>query len=546
VLAAVLLMGWFSPEIYDTDFWWHLKTGQYVVEKHALPVPDPFAHTTGMRGPAYAGEEITRHFNLTHEWLAQTVLYLVYRAAGFPGIVLYRAALLALFCGLAGLIAYRRCGGFYRSLLAALAAAWVTGVFALDRPYLITFVLLAASIAILEYRRWIWVLPVLFLVWANAHGGFFLGWVVLAAYAAEALLLRIRKRPAAGDRALWVICAVSFLVSGINPNGFRIPQILGYYRSSFLTSRLLEWTPPRLWALSGFTVLLFGAAAALIWARRKARLVDWLLFAAFAVAAVAAQRNIFLVALWAPVLIAAYLPWKRPVPRFAAAALAVAMASGIAAGVARGRFFQLHVAEWKFPAGAADFLIAHGVTAPIFNTYEYGGYLIWRLWPQERVFIDGRALSESVFMDYMRILYNHDESGGRSAQQLLDDYGIQTLVMNGFEYGGGLVYLLAPALADPSQTDWKLVYTDPQSMVFMRQPPPGVEPLNSLRVLDHLEAECELHIAHEPQYPRCARGLGEVFLKVGDRTRARRWIGVYLSHAPGPDPEAEQAYRNLL
>ncbi len=182
----------------------------------------------------------------------------------------------------------------------------------------------------------------------------------------------------------------------------------------------------------------------------------------------------------------------------------------------------------------------------MFNTYEFGGYLMWRLWPQEKVFIDGRALSESVFMDYARILYNHDDSDGKGAQQLLNDYGVQAIVMNGFEYSNGLVYLLAPALADPAQKAWTLVYTDPQAMVFMRTPPPGVAPLDSLQVLDHLEQECDLHIHMEPQFPRCARGLGQIFSKVGDLTRARRWLGIYLSHPHDPDAEAEQAYAQMV
>src|SRR5260370_37873314 len=55
-LSAVCLFGWFSPEISDPDFWWHLKTGQYIVEKHALPVPDPFAYTTALAKPSYAAE----------------------------------------------------------------------------------------------------------------------------------------------------------------------------------------------------------------------------------------------------------------------------------------------------------------------------------------------------------------------------------------------------------------------------------------------------------------------------------------------------------
>ena len=545
-LSAVLLVGWFSPELSDTDYWWHLKTGQYIWEKHALPVPDPFAYTSAMARPAYAGEERTRDFNLTQEWLAQTLFYLIYRAAGFGGMVLFRAAVLTAFCALAGLLAWRRCGGVYGALAAAFATAGVASGFALDRPYLITFLLLASTIAILETRRWMWLLPPLFLIWANCHGGYFLGWVVLGAYSAEALFLKWRGRPQPDARRLWMAGAVSVLASGVNPNGFRIVQILLYYRSSFLVSRVLEWAPPRLWPPDEFAVLLFGAAALLLWARRRVRLVDWLLFLAFAPAAVSAQRNTFLIGFLAPILIASYFPWKPRFPVFAQWAAAALVVCALGVGIVSGSFFQLRAAEWRYPAGAADFLLAHHITEPIFNTYEYGGYLIWRLWPQERVFIDGCAPSESTFMDYARILYNRDASDGKSADELLDGYGIQTMVMNSFEYADGLVYLLGPALADPRRSDWKLVYSDAQAMVFMRHPPPGVEPLDSLRVLDHMETECALHIEREPQYPRCARGLGQVFTRIGAFPRARRWIGVYLAHPHDPDPEAEQAYQRLL
>jgi hypothetical protein len=191
----------------------------------------------------------------------------------------------------------------------------------------------------------------------------------------------------------------------------------------------------------------------------------------------------------------------------------------------------LRAAEWRYPAGAADFLLAHHVAGPTFNTYEYGGYLIWRLWPEERVFIDGRSLSESLFQDYGRILYNVEEAGGNSAQQLLNRYGVQTIVMNTFEYSEGLVYRLAPALADPRQTEWKLVYDDPTAIVLMRHPPVGVAPLDSLRVLTHMEQECDWHLQHEPRAPLCARALSQVFTQVGDQARAREWYGRYVGLA---------------
>jgi hypothetical protein len=546
LLCAVFLIGLFSTGIADYDFWWTLKSGQFIAQNHRLPVPDPFAFTTPLARDAYPGESVTRRFNLTFEWLAQLKFYSIYRLAGFGGIVLFRALLLAGCCALIGAIVWRRTSGFYRALAAAFAAAAVLWPdFAHDRSYLFTFLFLAATLAILEYRRWLWALPVIAVVWANCHGGFFLGWIAAAAYCAEALYLR-RAGPVNRDRELWIVAAVSVAASAINPNGFRVIEVLGYFRHSFLQSKLLEWSAPALWPLSPFSALLFAGAAAMLWARSRVRVADWLLFAAFAAAALSAQRNIFLIGFWAPVVIASYVPFKRAVPAIAQFAAAALVLAGLGIGLTRGSFFQFRAADWRFPSGAADFLLAHGVTSPMFNTYEFGGYLIWRLWPQERVFIDGRALSESIFNDYARILYNHSGAdGGKSGLSLLDQYGVQTIVMNGFEYSEGQVYNLLLAIST-GLTEWKLVYNDPQAVVFMRQPPAGVEALDPSLTLNHMESECALHLDREPRYPLCARALGTVFSATGQPSRARQWLGIYLSHPHEPDPDAEQAYARLL
>jgi hypothetical protein len=540
-LCAVLLLGAFSREVYDSDFWWHLRTGQYIVQNHALPVPDPFSFTTADARDAYPGESRTRHFNLTHEWLAQIFYYGIWSAGGPAAIVFTRACAIGGFCGLVGLIAWRRRGSFYAALAATLASAAVIQPFALDRPYHATWLGLAVTLAILEFRRPLWLLPPLFLVWANCHSGFFMGWIVLGACCGESLLARKR------ERTLWIASVLAVLASTLNPNGISIFPILLDYSHSFLNTHLLEWSRPPLWPPSAFSILLLAAAASLALAWKKVRPADWMLFAAFAGAALTAQRNLPAVALIAPILIAAYAPWKWRIPSaapYAAAALTIALA---AAGIARGNFFQFRAAEWRFPSGAADFLRAHHVTGPMFNSYEYGGYLIWRLGPALPTFIDGRALSESVFQDYTRILYNHDDSDRQpDADALLARYRIQVIVMNTFEYSNGLLYNLAPALADPSQSAFKLVYSDPAAVVFMRTPPPGVTPLNPLTVFTHMEEECAVHLEHEPEYPRCARVLGQTFAKLADYGRARKWVGLYLAQPHPPDPESEEAYRRLV
>ncbi len=528
--ALVLFFAFTTTAVGDYDFWWHLRTGQYMVQHHKLPAPDEFAFTTYLGAPAYRGEAVVRYFNLTHEWLAQIVFYLTYRAAGFGGIVLLRAMLLAGFCALIGLTVYRRTGGFYRGVAGALLAATVAYQFVPERPYLISFAFLAGTLAILESRRRLWILPPLFLIWANCHSGFILGWAALGVYCGESSYLRLRGKPLAEERRLWFASLASLLISGLNPNGFRVLQVMRWYQSSALQSTVAEWQYPLPWPPSPFSMLLAGAVAVLIWQRRRSRPADWLLLVVFGGASLTAVRNIILAAVAGPIVMASYVPWRRQANRTIGMALALLLLVAAAVRLAQGKSFQFHAAEWKFCGGAADFLLSHHITAPMFNTYEMGGFLIWRTWPEERVFIDGRALNEGVHRDYLRMAFNADSTNGKSAEELLEQYGIEVIVMNGFDYPTGAVYLLPAALADPHQTEWKLVYDDAQAVVYMRHPPAGVAPRNPLEALSSLEAQCSTYVEHDPGRPGCALGLADLFQKIGDPARAQQWRLAYARY----------------
>jgi hypothetical protein len=534
-LAAVCLIGLFSTEIGDTDFWWHLKTGEYIAQRHSLPAPDPFAYTTALNPPAPVA-----HFNLTHEWLSQLMLYLVYAAGRFAAVILVRAALLAAVCGLSGFLAARLSGSLYAGLAAAFAAASVAMEFTADRPAIITFLAVAVFVTLLELRRWLWALPLLMLIWANCHGGFFLGWVVLLAYCTE----KDRRR-------LWLITACAIAVSGLNPNAFGVLSTLFHYRRSELTANLVEWRPPSLWGPPyGFDVLSYAAVVVLARAWRRVRPAHWALFIAFAAASLFAFRNIMLIGFLAPVLIAAYWPFPFRAPRALAWAAPALIATAIITGVVTGTFFHLRVATWLVPEAAAEWLNANHVMRRMFNTYEQGGYLIWRLWPQQRVFIDGRALSESLYRDYQQILFNRgsyaDQVAGPRAE-LLDRYGIQVVVMNTLDYVSGALYPLALALANPATPDWQLVYEDTQEVIFMRHLPAEIPAIpNKLgRVLRHLDAECEAYIEHSPDTPLCARTLGDYWLRNGVRDRGRRMFELYLQHAKNGDPEVDRRLQQL-
>ncbi len=544
-LAAILLLSLFTGEIRDTDIWLHLKTGQHSLEARALTVPDPFSYTSGMGAAKYPGEEVTRYFNLTHEWLAQVIMYVTYAAAGFPGLVLSRAALLMVFCGLAGWMAFRRTNDFYISLAAALVCAGMAFHFQQSRPFLVTFVCLAVTMAILESRRWMWALPGVFLIWSNCHAGFFIGWLVMAAYCGETVIERLRKRPVPNERRLWLVTLTCFLVSGLNPNGFRVVQILFFYRSSGIQSENLEWQRPIFWEPGIYSLVLFGPLLALILARRRARPVDWLLYLGFALISLVALRNTIFMGLVGPILMATYLPRWRALqviaPLLAAAAL---LFYDVAPALARGNVFALRAAGWQLPSGAADYIQARGIITRMFNNYETGGYLVWRLWPMQRDFIDPRGLSEEVYADYKYILTHAASSGGESTEKLLQKYGIQMVVAEGFDYLSGQVYPLVMELA--GNAEWKLAYADSSSVIFMRHPPPGDESPNALEaLLGSLEKQCAQHMQHDPARPYCARGLSEVYAFTGNIEQAKRWIQYYLENKTWPDPEAEQTYQSL-
>ena len=286
---------------------------------------------------------------------------------------------------------------------------------------------------------------------------------------------------------------------------------------------------------------MLGAIAVLVWQRRRTRLADWLLLVLFGAAYLSAVRNSNLVGLVAPAMIAGYLPWKRVLPPWTEWAAALLLVAAIAVPFARGRAFQMRYAEWKYPAGAADFLLAHHVTQPMFHTFDKGGYLVWRCWPEERSFIDGRGLNETAFADYQRITKYLPGS-----RELLDRYGIR---------GGGDERLRSQFRQPLTCCRWRWPIPRRRNgrwclrirapTIFMRQPPPGVQPLPSAQIFASMEAQCQAILDHDPARPRCARSLANLFRNTRDLARARRWMDLYMQHRPDRNPADDAFYQQL-
>jgi len=388
--------------------------------------------------------------------------------------------------------------------------------------------------------------------------------------AAAVLLLACFSGPFQSDDGWWRLTTGRYIVQNHKlpvPDPFDFTTYIGAPDSA-RKSKLTSWWPAHAamylaYATGGFAmvvlvralVLMFACALAAYCVWRRTRNAYYTLAALLlpAAAAYPLVRDdpatlawiVLACAAGGPILAlaAARLPWRPALrPRWQWI-LTLVLLAAIALPVRQQRAFRFESWEAARPAGAIRFLEAHQVIGPIFNTVDQGGYLMWQLGPNRRIFTDGRLLNGTVAADARRIAYNIP--GSRTPLQLLDQYGVQAILIAAFDYPTGSPHFLIAALADPAQTQWKLVYQDGQAMVYLRQVPAGVRPLANTAGFASMEAQCAAHIRLVPNEPLCARETCKMYEHLGNFDRARFWMAYYLQHKKHPDPAAEVEYQRL-
>ncbi len=474
LVTAVLFISIFAMAArlpFDTDSWWHLQSGHWIIENRTIPRADPFSHTRF--GQPW----------IDHGWLAQIFWFLAFDWFGYLGPVLLLAAIVTA----AFYFAWRQCQESNRWLQAfiLIIAATASGIIWAARPQMVSF-LLTSIVAFLLYRykqrqnRIIWWLPVVMLLWANIHGGFAIGFILMVAYLFGETGNQILRLPQGiGWRGIGVLALallVSILVIPLNPNG---AQMLTYpFRTvgiEILQQFIAEWQAPNFheFYLHPFIWLLLAAITAFGLSGKRADFTDLTLVALFTYLSLLAVRNIPLFALvTAPVIIryssAAWERWRDPAkPASALKPSGLLTAVNwfiilLLAGMALLRVVQasdpaLNAAKHAeaLPVDAVDFLGQTEPPGPIFNNYNWGGYLIWEL-PQYPVFVDGRTdLYDDEFLrEYLAIYFAETDW-----QAKLDSYAINLALI---EPGSPLADKLAEDL------EWERVYEDETAVIFTR------------------------------------------------------------------------------
>ena len=430
----VVIMGMACLMPMQNDSWWHLRAGQEMWTRRFIMLADEFSFTVnGAHWP-------------NHEWLSEVVFYALYWLGGLPALTLFAALCVTL----ATALAWRLMAGapaerllFMGVAMASIAPVWTV------RPHIFTLLLLLVTVHLALLRRY-WPIPLLFLVWANLHGGVALGLVALAgvmtgrAYLAWPAVAAARGAGAGASQVkpLLLTMAAGFGATCVTPLGgslwWRIPESI--HKSS--VNQIVEWQPP---SLFDPTYLAFWAVAAAVvvstWTNRSRIRTD---------------RHAALIGI-ALALLPLALRSRRNVPPFLLVALP-ALTYNLADSLARWRDGRSRdagtVHAWRLNTGfvGASVLVCTVIVgvawsrpAPrlqwqplpqpvlddaqecgdrVFNRYPDGGPLIWFA-PRVRVFIDSRQdpYPLSFTQEYIRV----EQTGEYAA--VFERYGIRCAML---------------------------------------------------------------------------------------------------------------------
>ncbi|OHB22349.1 MAG: hypothetical protein A2939_03205 [Parcubacteria group bacterium RIFCSPLOWO2_01_FULL_48_18] len=466
-LAVIFLYSF--NRIGGSDIFYHLKTGEIIWETKHVPQYDLFSYSAlGARW-------------ITHEWLAELIFYGVYALGGFWALLACVALLSAAAHYFLLKTALLKGADIHVAVLVFLAVGFVGFRFWNARPQVFAFLALALLLYFLEQyqssrqKKYLAFSVGAVWLWANMNASVILGLSVFGVYAAAALLKKKKERGFA--RYLIAGFLAAAVLSLFNPNAYRAHA---YYLEILPVIQMLnivEWRSiVEFW--SGFDIkiviaVMIGAAVFLAYRlgiKKQSRDLIWLVLALGAswMPFISVRHRSF----WA-LMISVPLAWQlsllfkdfiiqhlRVLGRVTFAVLAVLFFYRLAhlpASYVKTESLPI------YPKEAAEFVVQSGLKGPLFNLYDSGGYLIWRLWPHEKVFIDGRSevYAGDPVRDYLAIKNN-----ASSAAHLIDEqYGIRYFLV---PYHRTIRTRFDALVASLLKRDWRIVWWDDVYVIVVR------------------------------------------------------------------------------
>ena len=493
-LLFSLSCGVIAPRLLsDAGIGWHIRNGQLMLQAHAITRTDPFSST--MSGQVW----------YAWEWLYDLVIAVIYQAMGLNGVVFVTALAIAATFALTLRFAVARGGNLPVTVFLLALAIAASAIHLFARPHIFSWLFVVIWFHLLDSwetdevarnSRLLW-LPALMLVWVNLHGGFITGFILLGIYmVSESVRYATGREP---NRLRRLKSLVGITVTGVaatfvNPYGYSLHiHIYQYLTNQFLMNHIQEFRSPDFHgaAQQCFLALLFIAFLTLATRRGRLRTSQLLLIIFAAASGLYSARSlpissILLVLTVAPVLsqTLAALNANRQLARWLAAFLAqcnsfaarmagmessmrghVWPAIGIALGLwiclhngnlAGRQVMNVHFPEKRFPVQAVDFLIHSDTRQPVFCPDYWGGYLIFRLYPQTKVVVDDRhdLYGEQFFRQYLKTVQAEPEW-----EELLDQKHVTVVLAPD---GSALANVLRES------SNWTVLFRGPRGIIFRR------------------------------------------------------------------------------
>ena len=558
VLALVFPLLLALEKIHESDAFWHLRTGEWILTHAQIPRVDSYSSTV-------AGKPW-----LDWEWLFQAAMYVVYAAGGFNALVIAKAVMSAL----TGLLIFETSRRNGTGLLLAATVVMLAFVAARERlemrPDLALLLFAAATMAMLEAARrgrlkWLWCLPLLQVIWVNCHASFPLGIFLVAAYG---MALGVEFAVKRQWRSCGLVVSVLALTCGaclVNPYGIGlIEHAIAQTRYASPASAIGEWQPTRQllftepnWALRVFWWLFWlnplFLIARLAVERRQFPWAHVLVVAGMSVLALRANRFTAIYAVvTAPILAGAVTQIAKKTVgtrshallRLAGATTVCALAVFLIWAVVTNRWpqdedraarFGLGVDEQTVPFRALSALDQLSASPGLFNTFSSGGLLIWKSVPRRRVFIDGRAnLYGREFLDEYRAAMRDPEKW----EAWMRERDVSIVFV---EYGTDDGVLLRHLAESPA---WSLVYFDHAACIFTRAGRASTQvPWNDAHAVWQYAHRVADEVAGADPYA-WGRALATManFLMICSRTNSAERL---FAEAVAANPRISEAWMNL-
>ncbi len=472
--------------LIDADTGWHIGIGRYILETGAIPGKGIYSYTAADM-PWMA-----------HEWLTELIFAVIHKIRGFNGIVLFAALFIAVTHSLFYKFLLYRGVNTALALVLTIFVITVTSIHWLARPHILSMLItlvwyMALEAYRVEGKRYLYLLPLIMVIWVNLHGGFMAGLLLIAVYWLGRLLdfllsmdSSIREKYKSDLLAYGKVGFLAICASLLNPHGYKtllFPfQIMG---QELNVGRISEWASPNFHGFLPYEYMLLALIVILGFSKFKLSFIEAGLVILWTHLSLHSVRYGPLFAIIVTPILAVRLEGLMKDGREAGNRLLsrihdfsegirktsesvkghtmpiIAVILVAAVTVNSGRVFGMPLFDYRFdkkrfPVEAVEFAERNGIKGKIFNTYHFGGYLIYKGFPKEGVFIDGRA---DMYNEFLKNYYD-----------VLDIKPEWKDVLKRFNIDWVLITASSPVSVILLEAEeWRLIYADKVANIFVRK-----------------------------------------------------------------------------